>query len=58
MRTGSSFCGRMGAALLLLAASALAAGQERPRAFIDGTGPGWRTLGEGDFAGVNGDPDT
>lgn len=29
-----------------------------PRAFIDGTGPGWRTLGENDFAGVNGDPDT
>jgi len=32
--------------------------QERPRAFIDGAGPGWRTLGEGDFADVNGDPDT
>ena len=45
-------------AALLLAASALAAGQEPPRAFLDGTGPGWRTLGEGDFAGVNGDPDT
>lgn len=29
-----------------------------PRAFIDGTGPGWRTLGPNDFAGVNGDPDT
>ena len=29
-----------------------------PRAFIDGTGPGWRTLGPGDFAGVNGNPDT
>ena len=29
-----------------------------PRAFIDGTGPGWRTLGEDDFADVNGDPDT
>ncbi|HVR69546.1 MAG TPA: DUF1080 domain-containing protein [Vicinamibacteria bacterium] len=32
--------------------------QETPRAFIDGSGPGWRTLGESDFAGVNGDPDT
>jgi len=31
---------------------------ERPRAFIDGVGPGWRTLGENDFADVNGDPDT
>jgi hypothetical protein len=32
--------------------------QASSRAFIDGTGPGWRTLGEGDFAGVNGEPDT
>lgn len=31
---------------------------EPPRAFIDGAGPGWRPLGESDFAGVNGDPDT
>ncbi len=29
-----------------------------PRAFIDGTEPGWRTLGPADFAGVNGNPDT
>jgi hypothetical protein len=29
-----------------------------PRAYIDGTGPGWRTLGPDDFAGVNGQPDT
>jgi hypothetical protein len=28
------------------------------RAFIDGTGPGWRTLTETDFAGVNGNQDT
>ena len=32
--------------------------QEPPRAFIDGAGPGWRTLGENDFAAVNGNPDT
>jgi hypothetical protein len=32
--------------------------QNIPRAFIDGTGPGWRTLGEGDFARVNDLPDT
>lgn len=31
---------------------------EPPRAFIDGTGPGWRTLGERDFADVNGRPET
>ncbi|AGA29844.1 3-keto-disaccharide hydrolase [Singulisphaera acidiphila] len=29
-----------------------------PKAFLDGTGPGWKTLGEADFAHVNGDPDT
>ena len=37
------------------------AGQALPaanRAFIDGTGPGWRALGENDFAGVNGNADT
>ncbi len=30
----------------------------QPRAFIDGTGPGWRTLGPNDFARVNDYPDT
>jgi hypothetical protein len=29
-----------------------------PKAFIDGTGPGWRELGEADFAPVNGNADT
>ncbi len=28
------------------------------KAFIDGTGPGWKTLTETDFAGVNGNQDT
>jgi len=28
------------------------------RAFIDGTGPGWKTQSETDFAGVNGNQDT
>ena len=28
------------------------------RAFVDGTGPGWKTLVETDFAGVNGNADT
>jgi hypothetical protein len=28
------------------------------RAYIDGTGPGWRTLAEADFVDVNGTPDT
>ncbi|MBI5769176.1 MAG: DUF1080 domain-containing protein [Verrucomicrobia bacterium] len=45
------------ASTLLFAATALAA-DPPPRAFIDGTGPGWRTLGAGDFAAVNSAPDT
>ncbi|PYQ39012.1 MAG: DUF1080 domain-containing protein, partial [Acidobacteria bacterium] len=43
---------------MVLAFSLRSGAQEAPRAFIDGTEPGWRTLGESDFAGVNGDPDT
>jgi len=33
-------------------------GVATPRAYIDGTGPEWRTLGEADFADVNGRPET
>ena len=29
-----------------------------PRAFLDGTGPGWRALGEEDFVNVNCNPET
>ncbi len=43
--------------LVLLLVGAVFA-QEGRRAFIDGTGPGWRTLGADDFADVNGSPDT
>ncbi len=32
--------------------------QNLPKAFIDGTGPGWRTLGEQDFTNVNCAADT
>lgn len=48
------------AGMLIVTALAVPSGlaQETHRAFIDGVGPGWRTLGEGDFAGVNGNPDT
>jgi hypothetical protein len=31
---------------------------ELPKAFLDGTGPGWKAMGERDFADVNGDPET
>jgi len=46
--------------LASLFASALQADEPAspPRAFIDGTGPGWRELGEADFVNVNCDADT
>jgi len=45
---------------LSLPAVALAADkpQPRPKACIDGTGPGWKSLGEKDFVNVNGDKET
>lgn len=49
----------VGAAACALFAGAPAVVQEPiPRAFVDGTEPGWRTLGESDFTAVNGNPDT
>ena len=42
--------------LSVMAASPAAS--EAPRAFVDASGPGWRPLGEKDFAPVNGTPDT
>lgn len=50
----------LGAVVLLMSAGGGAADepQELPKAFIDGSGPGWRALGEADFVPVNGDPDT
>lgn len=53
-------------ALLTLAAAALGvavpetvlAPAELPKAYIDGTGHGWRALSLADFVNVNGDPDT
>lgn len=51
------------AAVLLVSAALMGTGfaeepQSLPKAFVDGTGPGWRALGEQDFADVNGYPDT
>ena len=43
-------------ALATLALAAVVVGQSpppTPKAFIDGTGPGWRTLGAADFTNVN-----
>jgi hypothetical protein len=47
-----------GVSLVMAIALRSTLAQEAPRAYIDGVGPGWRALGENDFAGVNGDRDT
>jgi hypothetical protein len=41
-----------------LRGGAVQSGTPVTKAFIDGTGPGWKVLGETDFAGVNGNQDT
>src|SRR5262249_38496958 len=46
------------AAPLAIAVSDEPSGSGLPRAGIDGTGPGWRTLGEDDFTNVNCSPET
>jgi Domain of Unknown Function (DUF1080) len=51
----------IGSTLALTAALGLGDEPEAPappRAFVDGTGPGWRALGEADFVNVNCDPET
>ncbi len=53
----------IGGLLAMSATLTLAVSQETsspglPRACIDGTGPGWRALGEDDFAAVNCNPET
>jgi hypothetical protein len=51
-------CSTFGVSLVMAIALRSTLAQEAPRAYIDGVGPGWRALGENDFAGVNGDRDT
>lgn len=46
------------AVCLSLLVSVFAAESELPKAFIDGTGPGWRELGQADFTNVNCYPET
>jgi hypothetical protein len=47
-----------GITLIGLAAAGADDPQDLPRAYVDGTGPGWRALGADDFENVNCDPDT
>jgi len=45
-------------AIALLAGAAALAQEAPPKAFVDGTEPGWVALGEGDFVNVNCRPET
>lgn len=61
MRFNLPFRVFLGSGLVVLAGLAIRAADEpsvAPRAFIDGSGEGWKTLGEADFVDVNGDPET
>jgi hypothetical protein len=54
--------GWMGAAGLAFLLVAMTSGADKPepaaKAYIDGTGPDWKALGEDDFVAVNGEKDT
>src|SRR4051794_40852474 len=60
MKTASKYRLAIGIVCLLsLAALGFAEGPSAPpKAFVDGTGPGWEPLGEPDFVNVNCDPKT
>ena len=60
MRHNSPLCGLAGMIGLSMLTTTFATADEPtlPRAFIDGTGPGWRALTGDDFVNVNGDPNT
>jgi hypothetical protein len=54
----ASMCGIAVAVVGLLAVGVADEPDGLPRAFVDGTGTGWKTLGEEDFVNVNCDPQT
>jgi hypothetical protein len=58
MRATNVSCILVGTYLLLPLSAVAEEPTSLPRAFVDGTGPGWRALGEADFVNVNLDPDT
>jgi hypothetical protein len=58
MRCLSAFLSVCGCTLAVAVLGGAAFAEEPPRAFVDGTGPGWKALGEDDFANVNCNEDT
>jgi hypothetical protein len=58
MKSANDVGVRIALVAVLVWATPLGATEDPPKAFIDGSGPGWKTLGEEDFARVNGDADS
>ncbi len=58
MNAPQTFVTRAALAWVLATLSPLGLAEDPPRAFIDGVGPGWITLGEADFTRANCDPET
>ncbi len=57
MRASSSHWTAVGIGLILSLSTPLGRAEE-PKAYIDGTRPGWRALSEPDFINVNCGPET
>lgn len=58
MNAAKTFLTRAALAWVLAALTPLGLADDPPRAFIDGIGPDWKTLGEADFTRANCDPET
>ncbi len=58
MRVAKSFGGTLVIGWLLAVAPPAGVADDPPRAFVDGAGAGWKTLGEADFTRANCDPQT
>ncbi len=58
MRVAKSFGGTLVIGWLLAVAPPAGVADDPPRAFVDGAGAGWETLGEADFTRANCDPQT
>src|SRR5580704_5633420 len=58
MRFATIFGAWVGLGWLLAVSTPVGVAEDPPRAFIDGTGPGWKTLGAEDFTRANCDPET
>ena len=58
MRASTIFGAWVGLGWLLAVSTPIGVADDPPRLLLDGTGPGWRALGEDDFTRANCDPET